>query len=369
MITLAHLFALSVFSLSNSIYGQMFGLGELGQKKLSYSDNVCNSILRVWIDDNAIVTVNGKETQPQHWTGSFCGSRLFSISGLTPNRDKEVIVLARYQEPGQVECAIEERTVVQLGGYHEVRLQNPNQLAYNGVHEQVIANHLHAIPDDMSRNSAVLIAESVKRAQEAAAKAQMFADRAEKRFGETMAEINTANEHVSKQAEIAEQGAKQAARNNSETIELEQDHKPIVMWVSYSNNGSIAELALDHLTPQAYKLIGKGGAIQNLAGLDIVLNFYFTVEKAGSVERNFQLLEQTGTFNKGESLLTFISSEPVEAPPMWHQFATAIQNNWSRIYHGEQQIKVAIKAIRPDGSEFEVAGVGNRLTIEFRTNK
>jgi len=368
MITLAHLFALSVFNLSNSIYAQMRGFGEPAVTKLSYSDNVSNTILRVWVDDNAIVTVNGKETQPQHWTGSFCGSRLFSLSGLAPNRAKEVIVLARYQEPGQVEHAIEERTVVQLGGYHEVRFQDANHLAYNGVPEQVIANYPHAIPDDISRNGAALISDAVKRAQEAAAKAQMFADMAETQFSETVSKLDAATDYFSTLAEKAEQGAKQAARSNSETINLEQDNKPIIVWVSYSNNGSIADMALDHLTPQAYKLIGKVGAIQNLAGVDVVLNFYFTVETPAKVEREFQLLAQTATFNKGESLLTFNSNEPVEASAMWSQFAPEIQNNWSKIYHDKQQIKVAIKAIRPDGKEFEVAGVGNRLTIEFRTH-
>ena len=48
------------------------------------------------------------------------------------------------------------------------------------------------------------------------------------------------------------------------------------------------------------------------------------------------------------------------------QFKQEIKQHWLEQFHGRMLLKVAIKAVRPNGEEVDVAAIGNRITIELK---
>lgn len=82
-----------------------------------------NALLRVWVNDSALISVNGTRTKPQRLAGANRGSRIFSLTGLQPSILTEAVVRAQMTLPGHKHPTIVEKKVyVQAGGHYEARI-------------------------------------------------------------------------------------------------------------------------------------------------------------------------------------------------------------------------------------------------------
>ena len=84
-----------------------------------------NALLRVWVDDCAMVWVNGQRTKPQRLAGVNRGSRIFSLTGLAPVEIQEAVVHVLMLD-GQL---MTEKKLVQAGGSYVVRFPNMEDFA------------------------------------------------------------------------------------------------------------------------------------------------------------------------------------------------------------------------------------------------
>ena len=314
-----------------------------------------NALLRVWVDENAIVSVNGRVTKPQHCTGIYCNSRLFNLTGLMPNENKEVLVQVLTSDGEHLTPLAETTQSVQAGGSYEVVLQAP---ATNGPRPTV-----ELVPAP--------IEDAVKRAETAAGNAKAAANAAKKSqedAAQTYAEIEELKRKITELVAEAAQWAKQAARGNAETFDFEQDHKPLVAYVTYTEDGGISKLLFDQSTRETLLFKEKSKAMDKLNDVKVAINYYFTVETpTREVKRSFELLNQPVSFKLGEANVPFFNDrKPGEL--LSNEFKKKImQKNWTEQDQDMNLlIKVEIKAVRPNGGVTDVAPVGKRITIELR---
>jgi hypothetical protein len=332
---------------------------------------VTNALLRVWVDDNATVWVNGVRTKPQTLAGIHSGSRIFNLTGLVPGQIQEAVVQVQLWNA----MPQEERKLVQPGGSYVIRfapLQPP-------MEEMPVPRFESPPPepaDPFGADSAISRAEiAAKRSEDAAGKAEAEATKAEKVVEEAKVEIAEQLEEVRKLADAAAHFAKQAARTNTEAFEFLDNDKSVVAWVKYNDDdGSIADLHFDAKTTRS-KLGYKetSGALAHLHDIQIVMNYHFTIQSpdasapgAFKDESTFEMVGHLATFDAGVGEAVFFD----EDEPDQHlsaDFKTELMNKWSKRYHGGR-VKVEIRAIRPNGTEAPVAPVGNRITIEIRLN-
>ncbi len=103
-----------------------------------------NALLRVWIDDCAMVWVNGQRTKPQRLAGVNRGSRIFSLTGLVPDEIQEAIVQVQLPD-GQTNA---ETKLVQAGGSYEIRFPNVVDFEVHPPHkfDRGTLNGLSGIP-------------------------------------------------------------------------------------------------------------------------------------------------------------------------------------------------------------------------------
>ncbi len=340
---------------------------------------VTNALLRVWVDDGAIVWVNGVRTMPQHLAGIHRGSRIFSLAGLVPGEIQEAIVQVQYCDacsplPNTTPMQ-EKRELVQPGGSYDVRFA-----------EWVIAEEVSPIEfltpaDDAipTEEIASKIEAAAKRSEDAAGKsaaaalkATAAAKQAEDAIKGARAEIAKQLATASKFASDAAQSAKQAARTNSETFEFLDNGKPLVAWVKYKDDGSLAAFDFDGPTTRS-KLSYKetSDALKRLRDVEIAVNYHFTIQIPDAAapggfrdETTFAILGRIAKFDAGAGQVNFFD----RAHPAQHlsaQFKTELLKHWSKRYDGGR-VKVEISAVRPNGTETPVAPVGNRITIELR---
>lgn len=83
-----------------------------------------NALLRVWVDEHAMVRVNGVKTKPQRLGGVHRGSRVFSLTGLTPDEIQEVLVEVEMFDAFHGVSKQEKTQTVQAGGSYELRFHN-----------------------------------------------------------------------------------------------------------------------------------------------------------------------------------------------------------------------------------------------------
>jgi len=322
-----------------------------------------NALLRVWVDENAIVFVNDIKTKPQHFTGLYRSSRLFSLTGLMPDEVKEVVVQVQSGEGEHV--PLEKTQTVQAGGYYEMLFQEP---ALNGPIAEIITAQPVSLPPEieeavqLAREAADQAAAAAWEANEAAVAAkQSQADAAT-----TKAEIQEYLSEVTKLAAEAAQSAKQAARSHDEQFNFEQDHNTLVAYATYADDGSVSKLLFDRQTCKELVFTGTGGALNNLSDVMVSMNYYFTIGTSeGAPVKTFKLLGQRVSFDEGRGNASFFDADHPELE-LGGKFKEEIIKNWSKQFHAAMLIKVEIKAVRPNGEEAIVAPVGNRITIDLR---
>ena len=322
-----------------------------------------NALLRVWVDDHAMVWVNGRRTKPQMLAGVHRGSRIFTLTGLAPDEIREAIVRVEMYDGFHVVLQQEKKELVQAGQTYEIRFDDPcpltTRLSPYGPSGRM---------DPGSRaEQAASNAETAKRDAETAAEdAQATEDRINQVVDAAREEFSKQVRETKKLKAAAAHSAKQAARSDSETFDFVQDHKSLVAWVKYADDGGISELRFDRLTRTDLEFKETSGSLENLTDVKIPMNYYFAIETPErTVERKFELLGQPVSFSKGSGKASFFDPDEPDKH-LSSEFKKAITQNWSKRFNDTMRIKVEIKAIRPNGEEAEVAPLGKRITIEVQ---